>query len=118
MAFIFNTLVAMTLTVCVGVIPTSADEQPDRARAMHATTLNGVRIVPVSIEPMAPGVEKDGLSAFQLPADVEPRLRKAGLSVIPAAPNQTEYLVHARTGDARWHAPGQAWFGLAPAARF
>lgn len=55
-------------------------------------TLRGLAGVAVTIEDIAPGAERDGLLESQLQADVEGKLRQAGIRVL--------------TGDERQRTPG------------
>jgi hypothetical protein len=61
----------------VFALPALASDSPaDRA------TLRGLKEIHVTVEPLNPEVEKDGLTSSQLQFDIEARLKKAGIAVI------------------------------------
>lgn len=52
---------------------------------MERASLKGVTSVQLLVEPIAPDAARDGLSATQLEADIELRLRQTALKVAPLA---------------------------------
>ncbi len=70
----------LLLTALPTVSRSASPEDVSESRA----TLKGVKAVAVLVEKLDPDVEKDGLTRDQLQADVETRLRKAGITVNPS----------------------------------
>ena len=71
--------VAVLACALLAVMPVSADDERQRQ------TLIGLRGVSVVVEDLNPDTERDGLSGSTLQADVEQRLRQAGISVMTEA---------------------------------
>ena len=71
---------SLVVGISLLLLPVSAWGQ---GSAAQRATLKGVNTVEVVVEAMDPVAERDGLTRAQLQADVEERLRQAGMTVGP-----------------------------------
>jgi hypothetical protein len=77
----FARIFGLTIVFFLSFVSVTTADMPDRARE----TLRGLPGLTVVIEPMNPSAEQDGLTQRQLQADVEQRLRAAGIRVLTKA---------------------------------
>ena len=73
--------VLLGLALLCGLIGFPASESRTQDVDITRATLRGLRGVGVLVEPLAPDVERAGLTTLQLQTEVEGQLRKAGIPV-------------------------------------
>jgi len=80
LGFLSHRRIVLTVLLLLPALPAWAGDTP-----MERASLRGITSVRVLVEPISPDAAQDGLSTAQLEADVELRLRQAGLQVVPLA---------------------------------
>jgi|PlaIllAssembly_1097288.scaffolds.fasta_scaffold259141_2 hypothetical protein len=78
-AFLSRHSIILTLALLLLTVPAWADPPSERA------TLKGITAVTVVVEDVETGAERSGFTTSQLQADVELRLRLAGIIVRPTS---------------------------------
>ncbi|OFV80454.1 MAG: hypothetical protein A2Y78_03875 [Acidobacteria bacterium RBG_13_68_16] len=90
LTFLSRRRIVLTLALLLCTVPVWAGDGP-----LERASLKGITSLQALIEPVQPDAERDGLPTSQLEADIELRLRRAGIKVVPLA---TEVLhVHVNT---------------------
>ena len=86
---------ALGIALLLLPVPVWGQDNPAHNRA----TLKGINTVEVVVEAMDPVAEQDGLARAQLQADVEERLRQAGITVGPTLTGHLYVNVDTVKGD-------------------
>ncbi len=94
----FTALCRQSLALGIA-LPLLASPAWGQESAGHKVTLQGVTIVEVVVDMIDANAERDGLTRAHLQADVEARLRQAGISVGPTPTGHLYVNVDTEKGD-------------------
>ena len=100
LAFLACRRIVLALALLFFAVPVRAGDGPT-----ERASLKGITSIQVLIEPIRPDAERDGLTTTQLEADVELRLRQAGIRVVPLANDFLQvHVLTVKNPDGRFYA--------------